>query len=212
MKLFDKPLAVEEAKSKLCSEIAYNVGWKLSKSQNKIKKTIDDLVFKINFSFSKWNNSYKNIEVYCECSLWSKKFDKELNVRSVILHYTFSPNKGYYWNITTQKNLEKAIKLLSEEINERVIPLSNQFEADFSSAIKKLAEVETFDLYNVAIDFIDIYAGREYAKNVARHYYDSLSDSIKNSVINYKNGANDLSWMINRSNLKYIVDNNVIEL
>ena len=69
--------------------------------------------------------------------------------------------------------------------------------------------IEGFEIYNVHLDFIADKLGHEAVKNKAKDIYAELSDEIKAQVIQYQNGARNKYWMINRCNLKYIVDNNM---
>lgn len=205
-----KPLTIEEATTRLYYQISENINWKLIKSQRCIKKVIGDLVFQIDFYSSKWNESYKNIEIQCECQLWCKKFDKELSTKSQVGYYKFTSMNNDWWNITNENNLLNTVEKLCKKINQTIIPLSKYFENNFLEATKKLANEEIFNTYNIRLEFIDIYAGRESVINIAKKYYDSLSDIIKQDIIRYKQGARDKAWMINPSNLKYIIDNNIV--
>jgi len=204
-------LSVEEAFERLLQQISERIGWKPEKSRRCIKKTIGDLVFQINFYSSKWNKSHEKIEIQCECQLWCKKFDKIFNVKSQVGHYQFVDDHAIWWVVTTRNDLSKTIENLCKQIEETVLILSRQFETDFTEAVKTLANKDIYNKYSVRLEFIDIYAGREYAKGIAKDYYDSLSEIMKQDVIRYKQGAKDKAWMINPSNLKYIVDNNILE-
>ena len=39
--------------------------------------------------------------------------------------------------------------------------------------------------------------------------YVGLSDEVKEQIVQYQNGARNKTWMLNRCNLKYIVDNDI---
>ncbi len=72
---------------------------------------------------------------------------------------------------------------------------------------------EHFDEYRVYLDFIADKLGMSPAiREKAQEIYDSLSDDMRQQVLAYQKGARNSFWMINRSNLKYIVDNNLINL
>lgn len=66
----DKTLSVEEAKTRLIYELSITTGFKYLKS-GVLKKTIRDIVFEINFFFSKWNVSGQSIEVMADLRLMS---------------------------------------------------------------------------------------------------------------------------------------------
>ncbi len=203
-----KALSVKEAVDNLLKQISERIGWKMVKGQRCIKKTVGDLVFQINIYSSKWNRSYENIEIQCGCQLWCKKFDKTLNTKSQVGYYKFAAE---WWVITDSDNLSNTINNLCKQIEETILPLSKQFETDFIEGVKALAVKDIYSQYNVRLEFIDAYAGREYVKEIAKNYYESLSEIIKQDIIRYKQGAKDKAWMINPSNLKYIVDKNILE-
>ena len=69
----DKILSVEEAKTRLIHELSITTGFKYLKS-GVLKKTIKDIVFEVNFSFSKWNASGQSIEVMADLRLIYKKY------------------------------------------------------------------------------------------------------------------------------------------
>ena len=123
----DNILNVEEAKTRLIYELSIITGFKYLKS-GVLKKTIKDIVFEINFFFSKWNVSGQNIEINADLRL----------------------------------------------------------------------------IYFVADNL-----GKEIIKDKAQQMYDALSDEEKEQVVQYQNGVRNKSWMLNRCNLKYIVDNNI---
>ena len=61
------------------------------------------------------------------------------------------------------------------------------------------------------LDFVADNLGQEIIKDKAQQIYSELSDEEKEQVIQYQNGARNKSWMLNRCNLKYIVDNNIFQ-
>ncbi len=46
---------------------------------------------------------------------------------------------------------------------------------------------------------------------VPRSIFDALSDDEKQDIIDYKNGKLTRQWMYNPTNLKFIVDNNLMD-
>lgn len=70
---------------------------------------------------------------------------------------------------------------------------------DFSEALKK----------HVHLDFIAEHLGQEAIKDKAHQIYVGLSDEVKEQIVQYQNGARNKTWMLNRCNLKYIVDNDI---
>lgn len=72
---------------------------------------------------------------------------------------------------------------------------------------------EHFDEYRVYLDFVADKLGMSPAiREKAQEIYDGLSDDMRQQVLAYQNGARNSVWVISRSNLKYIVDNDLISL
>lgn len=206
----DEALSVEDAVSEFIFRISEATGWKLLKSQKIIKRTVGDLVFQINFHSSRWNQSYQNIEIQCECQLWCKKLDKSFNNRSGVGFIAFEPPKGAFWNITTLRSLEQAVRAVCEQIKHTVVPLSELFAVDFNRAVYELSKKEMFERYHVKIEFLDLYIDRESVVKAAQEYFCTLPKEQKRDIERYRNGAKDMAWMINPSNLKYIIDKQLI--
>ena len=76
------------------------------------------------------------------------------------------------------------------------------YEQDTSSLILLLAD---------GMDWSDIaeHLGQEAIKDKAHQIYVGLSDEVKEQIVQYQNGARNKTWMLNRCNLKYIVDNDI---
>lgn len=206
-----KMLSVEDATSRLYNALSTYTGWNFLKSQRCLKKTIGDLVFQINFFTSKWNVSFERVEVQCECQMWCKKFDKTLNVKSQIGYYQFNPLNAEWYDISDERKLTIAIEQISKHLDKTVLPLCKAFEEDFTYAAIQLAEENNFKKYHIRLQFLDVYAGREYVYKLAQDYVDSLSDVMKQDMVKYKQGDRSKSWMINPSNLKYIIDNDLLD-
>ena len=208
--ILSNKLSVEEARSKLFSSITSHTGWKFLKSQNCLKRVVGDLVFQIDFFSSKWNQSYERVEIECECQLWCKKFDRTLNVNSQVGYYKFEPSQSEWWDISDEEKLYFTIEQLCKQMDETILPLCKDFEDDFLKAAVKLTEETLFNTYHIKLQFLDFYAGRENIIPLVQAYINTLSDVMKQDVESYKQGDRSKSWMINPSNLKYIIDNNLI--
>jgi hypothetical protein len=207
-----KMLSVEEATGRLYKALAEYTGWKFLKSQRCLKKTIDDLVFEVNFSTSQWNKSFDTVYVYCEFSIWCKKFDKISNGHSTVGYYKFEPLNDYWHDISDEKKLSFAIERISNQMSETILPLCKAFEEDFSNGVILLTEEDNFKKYHISLRFLDIYAGREYVYKLAQNYINSLSYVCKQDIEKYKQGDRSKPWMINPSkNLKYIIDNDLLD-
>jgi len=204
----DNILNVEEAKTRLIYELSIITGFKYLKS-GILKKTIKDIVFEINFFSSKWNVSGQSIEINAELRLVYKKYGK-LAVDNVIASMSYNPTDGYWYDISTESKLHETQNILEQKFRETAMDLANRFEEDYNAAIQYLF-FEGFEKYSVHLDFVADNLGQEIIKGKARQIYDELSDEEKEQVIQYQNGARNKAWMLNRCNLKYIVDNNIFQ-
>lgn len=202
----DSVLNVEEAKTRLIYELSIITGFKYLKS-GVLKKTVKDIVFEINFFSSKWNMSGQSIEVNAELRLVYKKYGK-LPVDNVVASMSYNPTDGYWYDISTESNRLETKDILEERFRETAMDLVNRFEEDYNGAIQYLF-FEGFVKYNVYLDFVADNLGQEIIKDKAQQIYSELSDEWKEQVIQYQNGARNKSWMLNRCNLKYIVDKNM---
>lgn len=206
--------SVEEATQKLFAKLSESTGWKYLKSQHCLKKTVKDLVFQINFFSSKWNVSHERVEVSAEFKLWCKSYGKSpannvIAMMSYCPEFCTSDNKRWY-DISTEEKLLSAFDELNRKIQQTAGSLCAQFEQDYLEGVESLFW-EHFDEYRVYLDFIADKLGMSPAiREKAQEIYNSLSDDIRRQVSEYQNGARNCVWMINRSNLKYIVDNNLI--
>ena len=199
-------LNVEDAKTRLIYELSIIIGFKYLKS-GVLKKTIKDIVFEINFFTSKWNASGQSIEINADLRLVYKKYGK-LAVDNVVASMSYNPADGYWYDISTESQLLETRNILEQRFRETALDLVNRFEGDYTSAIQYLF-FEGFEKYNVHLDFIADNLGQDVIKGKAQQIYAELSDEVKEQVVQYQNGARNKSWMLNRCNLKYIMDNNL---
>ncbi len=197
-------LNVEDAKTRLIQELSEVTGFKYLKSGT-LKKAVKDIVFEINFFSSKWNASGQSIEINAELRLIYKKFGK-LPVNNVVASMSYHPENGYWYDISTEGKLLETRNVLEKCFQETVLDLVRRFENDYNLAIQYLF-LEGFEKYNVHLDFIAEYFGPAVIRDKAQQIYDELSDELKEQVVQYQNGARNKTWMLNRCNLKYIVDN-----
>ena len=196
-------LSVREAKEKLISELSTVTGFKYLKSGS-LKKTVKDLIFEINFFSSKWN-SPDSIEINAEVRILYKKFGKGSDVNNTIGFMTYRPD-NFWYDITTERNLLETRDLLAQRFQETVLDLVHRFEEDETAAVRYLLSTG-FEPYHVSLDFIADKLGQTAILEKAQQIYDELSEEQKEQVAQYKNGARNMSWMLHRCNLKYIVDN-----
>lgn len=205
-----KKLSVEEATQKLFSDLSETTGWKYLKSQRCLKKTVKDLVFEINFFSSKWNLSYQSVEISAEFRLCCKSYGK-LAVNNIIASISYHPDHDTWYDISTEDKLRSVQEELNDRIQNTAVRLCAQFEKDPLAATESLFR-EHFDEYNVHLDYIADQLGTDAVREKAQKLYDGLSREMKRQVSEYKNGARNKSWMINRCNLKYVIDHDLVRL
>ena len=196
---------VEEATEKIFTKLTDSTGWKFLKSQRSLKKTFKDLIFEILFFSSKWNASGQNVEINAEFRVSYKKFGK-LPVDNIIAQVSYQPDGVYWYDISTEEKLSAVYEELNDRIQSTAVKLYNEFELDYKTAAERLLN-EYFDEYNVRLDFIAEILGKDAVLEKAQKIYDGISDEMKLEVKEYIKGDRSKKWMINRNNLKYIIDN-----
>ncbi len=217
----EEMMKVEEAQEKLYAALAEATSFKYLKSQKCLKKVVNDLVFEIDFFSSKWNKSYEIIDIEASFVLMNKKYGKE-RVNCVVASKSFCPKSGWY-DISTQRKLENTFNDLRINFKE-IVDLCNRFEEDFLLAVEYLYN-NLFDEYNVAIDFIVDNLGVDKSMNKIKEIYlnipvkeretykkieKELNTKLKNGDMTCLKMDGLKTWMCNRSNWKYIMDNKFI--
>ena len=203
--------AVDEAIEKLLTSLSEAIGWKYLKSQRCLKKTVGDLVFEIDFYSSKWNSSHERVEVNAGFSMWNKSYDKKLNVNSITATMMYTPENSSWYDISDEDKLENVFAKLKERFEKTAVYLADMFEQDRTEAAEKLLD-EHFYEYNAYFDLIADILGKDAIKNKAQEFYDRLSADEKQQAVDYISGSRKKKWMLNRSNLRYIIDNGIITL
>ena len=208
----DSFLSVEEATNTVFSGLEEFTGWKFLKSQRCLKKKVGDLEFVIDFFTSKWNTSGEYVGINADFRLVYKKLGK-LPVQNVVAGYEYHPKTGedkYWYDISTKEKLDSVIEILKSEIQMTALRLEAEMTKDYKEAVRSLFE-NHFDDYRVKLAFVADVLGLEAVVPKARSIFDALSDAEKQDIADYKNGKRTKQWMINPSNLKFIVDNLLIE-
>ena len=59
-------------------------------------------------------------------------------------------------------------------------------------------------------DFLVDVLGEEKVIYRVNEYIEQLSDSDKQQIADYKNGARNKTWMLNKSNMRFVADNGYI--
>lgn len=204
-------MEVKELIDSINESIAQEIGWKYLKSKRCIKKTLGKLEFKINCYSSKWNRKDEGVEVNWEFCLWTKEYDKTVNINSVVCRYSIQNGKEYWYDITTQEKRREVFEIVIEEIKKTAAFLYEQFEQDYRSAVRLLLKEEYFDKFHVQLDFLADNLGIDAVREIARKEYEKCPELIKQEVERYRNGENiSTTWTLNRCNLRYIVQNNLL--
>lgn len=155
MKLFnifkqkEKIYTVLEAKQILYDSLTKYTGWQFLKGQQCLRKKIEDMVFEIQFYSSKYNSSNVSVEINCEFLFWNRKYDNMCNINSKIGFIFFTPEKEYWYDISTETKINLTIKALKDKIDKYVKPLTNEFEKDYDKAIQYLSNKNIQEIYNL---------------------------------------------------------------
>lgn len=218
----EKKFTVEEAQDKLYTELAEETSFKYLKSQKCLKKVVNNLVFEIDFFSSKWNKSYEIIDIEASFVLMYKKYGKN-RVDNVIAEKNIRPKSGWY-DISTENSWKTTYDELKKELD-RVVDLCNKFETDFMSAAEYLYN-ELFEDYNVRIDFLVDNLGISKVKEKIKKIYLDIPVEEREIYVKIGEELNHRleigdhtclrmegvkTWMINRNNWKYIMDNKLME-
>lgn len=200
-------LSIEDAESTLLSAIANELGFQYLKSKKSLKKVIKDLVFVIDFYMCKWNKVGDKIEVNAGFHIYNKKYGK-LPAESVVASKMYKPRDKEWYDITSEEKLSEVIKELSNTLKDEVLGLFLRFEKDYDEAVEFLLR-EKFEEFNVYLDFVADTLGEYTILQQAEQISSVFSDDIRVQIEEYRKGVRNKKWMLNRSNIKYIVDNNL---
>lgn len=200
--------SVKEYIDSFIGEINDEIQWKHLKSSRELKKTINDIVFQIDFYSSKYNDLNANIEIRCECHIWCKAYEKKNNVNSALFLIPILEDFEY-WRDITNNNRDKIKAEIISEIKEKIVPLATALETDYNGGIQALADIPQFSRFTNSLKLFDERLGREKAASVAQAYVKLFSELDKKLAVQYINGENKL---INEHNLRYLIDNNLAEI
>ena len=206
---------VDEAQEKIMGMLAESTGWKYLKSKRCLKKKVNDLIFEINFFSSKWNESHKSVEINADFRISYKKYGK-LPVDNIIAAVEYRPDNekaenSYWYDISTENKLMEVYDELNNRIQATAVTMASEFERDFIAATEKLF-TNHFDEYRVHLDFVADILGVDVIREKAQEIYDNLTDILRSQVADYRNGDRSKTWIINRNNLKYIVDKDLVRI
>jgi hypothetical protein len=207
----ENALSVEQATQTLYTKLSECIGWKLLKSQRCLKKTVGELVFEIDFYSSKWNSSFESVRVNAALYVWNKSFDKRMSVNSVVSSLMYTPVGGTWFDISAQQKLDYVCAELAERFQNTAVRLAQMFEQNRESAVRELLDKYFYE-YDVRLDYAAQILGEQAVKYRAQEIMDALSDTVKKQIPEYLSGARNAQWMFNRSNLRYIIDNQLVDL
>ncbi|MCR5599334.1 MAG: hypothetical protein K6G33_01120 [Ruminococcus sp.] len=204
----ERYLTINDAETTLISSLANELDFKYLKSQKCLKKTVKKLDFILNFYSCKWNKVGDRIEVNVGFHIYNKNYGK-IPVDSVVASKMIKPKDKEWFDITTEEKLNEVFAELRKVLNVEIKSLCSMFEKNYNEAVEYLFN-EKFDEFNVHLDYIADTLGKDIIQNKVKQISDSFSADIINQIEEYKNGARNKMWMLNRNNIKYIVDNNYI--
>lgn len=190
------------------SKLSETTGFKYLKSRRALKYTVGSIVFEVLFFSSKWNEP-ENIEINADLRVSYKKYGEASNICSIIAAKSFRPDENYWFNISTDDKFDEVLKLFDEELHVTVVELAERFEKDFYAATRYLLDEKFYD-YNVELDFLEDILGEDKIMYRVHEISEALSDAERQQVEDYRNGARNKQWMLNRCNLHYIVDKGYI--
>jgi len=161
-------------------------------------------VFEVLFFSSKWNCE-GSVEINADLRISYKKYGAASTAQSTIAGISFRPDNGYWYDISDDNKFESVLMQFEKELLNTAVDLSKRFEINFESACQYLLD-EKFYEYKVQLDFLEDVLGREIIKNRADEIVVALTESEHQQIQEYKNGAKNKQWMLNRCNLRFIVD------
>lgn len=199
---------VNETISLFISKLSETTGYKYLKSSRSLKRSVGQIVFEVLFFSSKWNDD-DNIEINADFRVSYKKYGAASTIHGIVASKCFRPDTGYWFDISSEDEFEKTLNYFEIELQTTVVDLSNRFDKDFKDACQYLLE-EKFNVYHVFLDFLMDVLGEEKVMYRVNEFIEQLSESDKQQIADYKKGIKNKTWMLNRSNMRFVVDNGYI--
>lgn len=196
---------VNDTISLFISKLSEATGYKYLKSSRSLKKSIGQIVFEVLFFSSKWNDD-NSIEINADFRVSYKKYGAASTIHSIVASKSFQHNKEYWYDISNENKFEEILKYFEKELQTTAVDLSDRFDKDFKAACQYLLE-EKFNEYNVFLDFLIDVLGEEKVMYRVNEFIEQLTESDKQQIADYKNGAKNKAWMLNRSNMRFVADN-----
>ena len=199
---------VNETISLFISKLSEATGYKYLKSSRSLKKTIGQMVFEVLFFSSKWNDD-NNIEINADFRVSYKKIGAPSTINGIVACKSFRSEKDYWYDISSEDKFDEILDYFKMELQRTAVDLSDRFDKDFKDACRYLLE-EKFYEYDVFFDFLIDVLGEEEVMYQVNDFIEQLSESDRQQIVEYKKGARDKAWMLNRSNMQFIADNGYI--
>ena len=197
-------MSVDETISLFITRLSENTGFKYLKSRRALKKIVGPIVFEVLFFSSKWNGE-GSVEINADLRISYKKYGATSTAQSIIAGISFRPNKGYWYDISDDNKFESVLMQFEKELLNTAVDMCKRFETDLESACQYLLDDKFYE-YKVELDFLEDILGVEKIKYRVNEIVDELTDSQYQQIEEYKNGAKNKMWMLNRCNLRFIVD------
>lgn len=195
--------AEKEAVEKLLKYLSEKLGWSVSYPFCFLKKLVGDLVFEIDIHKGPRNRDYELVEVQCECNIWHRKFGRTLSANSLVGQIPIEPNGRRWLTITQTGQLSLMEREILRIVQKKVLPLQEDFSADPAQAVRHLVDRKLIREYDIHLVLIELYAGDDYALEVAQAYYDELPNSDKKRIQRHQGGETQIT---EAGNLLYIAD------
>ena len=202
-------MSIDDAITSLLLPIAKELDFKYYKSKRCLKKKVKNLEFVLDLYSNKWNKSEESIEVNVGFHIYNKDYGK-LPVESVVASKMYKPKDKEWYDITSEEKLGEVIDELSSVLKEEIGDLYLRFEDNYPAAIEYLLN-KKFSDFNVYLDFIADNLGKDIISDRVKEIYSNLSDDMLSQIDDYKKGIRNKTWMLNRNNIRYIVDNDLID-
>ena len=134
-----------------------------------------------------------------------KKYGAASTAQSTVAGVSFRPDNGYWYDISDSDKFENVLKQFEKDLKDTAVDIFIRFETDYESACQYLLD-EKFYEYKVELDFLEEVLGDEIIKYRVNEIVEALTDSERQQIEEYKKGAKNKMWMLNRCNLRFIVE------
>ena len=197
-------MTVDETITLFITKLSERTGFKYLKSRSALKNTVGPIVLEILFFSSKWNGE-GSVEINGDLRISYKKYGAASTAHSTIAGISFRPDSGYWYDISDTDKFENVLNQFEKKLNDTAVDVFKRFETDYDSACQYLLD-EKFYEYKVELDFLEDTLGLEKIEYRISEIVDALTDIERQQIEEYKNGAKNKMWMLNRCNLRFIVD------